>query len=66
MIKKSPVEMERWKLTKATRTLVRLKHSLAADEELNDILPDKLAEFDINLQRGAIKQINIGLALTED
>ena len=58
--------MEKAKLLKATRYLIRLKHSLEADEEINDTLPDTEAEFDINLQRGAIKQINIGLAITEE
>ncbi len=46
MKKKSPQEMERAKVVKATRVLIRLKHSLAADEEINDVLPDTLKEFD--------------------
>ncbi len=66
MNKKSPIEMEKAKLLKATRMLIRLKHSLNADEEINNTLPDKEADFDIAIQRGAIKQINIGLSITED
>lgn len=57
MIKKSPIEMERAKIIKATRTLVRLKHSLAADEEINDILPDRLEEFEKSLQLGELKGV---------
>lgn len=54
MIKKTPIEMERAKIIKVTRSLIRLKHSLAADEELNNVLPDRVAEFDIALQSGQL------------
>lgn len=54
--------MERAKIMKATRTLIRLKHTLAADEELNDVLPDTLAEFDAALTRGELKQLKAGLS----
>ena len=57
MNKKSPVEMERFRIIKINRTLIRLKHSLAADEELNDTLPDKLAEFDNAVQRGELLEL---------
>ncbi len=66
MEKKSVIEMERLKIAKATRALIRLKHSLAADEELNDILPDKLNQFDVSVQQGEIKQLNIGLELLNE
>lgn len=62
MEKKSVIEMERLKIAKATRALIRLKHSLAADEELNSILPDKINEFDLSVQQGEIKQIGIELS----
>lgn len=61
MKKYTPEEMERRRITKAARTLIRLKHSLAADEELNDVLPDTLAEFDAALARGELKQLTAGL-----
>ena len=38
MQKKTAAEMEKSKIMKAARTLIRLKHSLAADEELNETL----------------------------
>lgn len=53
--------MERAKVTKAARTLIRLKHSLAADEEINAILPDTLAEFDEALARNELKGLKAGL-----
>lgn len=62
MRKKSPAEMERQKIIKAARTLIRLKHSIAADEELNNVLPDTLAEFDEALSRGELKELKASLA----
>ena len=46
MKKKSPAEMQRAKVAKTARTLIRLRHSLAADEEINARLPETLEEFD--------------------
>lgn len=57
MYKKSEIEMERAKVLKFTRALVRLKHSWNADVELNNILPDKLQQFDIALQNGELLSI---------
>jgi hypothetical protein len=61
MIRKSQAELERFKITKTIRTLVRLKHSLAADEEINELLPDTLEEFDKALQAGKLMQIEAGI-----
>lgn len=55
--RKSEPEMERARVIKVQRTLIRLKHSLAADEELNEILPDTLSEFDKALAAGKLKEI---------
>ena len=57
----TPAELEKAKIAKATRTLIRLKHSLRADEEINDVLPDTLDEFDEALARGELKQLKAGL-----
>jgi hypothetical protein len=54
--------MERTRITKAARTLIRLKHSLAADEELNEVLPDTLAKFDDALARGELRELKADLA----
>ena len=66
MEKKSPIEMERLKIAKVYRSLIRLKHSVAADEELNDVLPDKINAFDLAVQNGEIKQLSIDLAIIEE
>lgn len=58
MRKKTPAEMERAKVAKTTRTLIRLKHSLKADEEINALLPDTLAEFEESLALGDIKSVD--------
>lgn len=62
MIKKTPIEMERHRMLKVTRALIRLKHSLAADVELNEVLPDRLTEFDIALQQGQLLGLPDGWA----
>jgi len=53
--------MERAKVSKTARTIIRLKHSLAADEEINDVLPDTLAEFDEALGKGELKKLTARL-----
>lgn len=61
MRKKSNAELERAKIAKLTRTLIRLKHSLSADEELNQVLPDALDEFDQGVLEGEIKRVKAEL-----
>lgn len=61
MRKKTDEEMARSKVTKTARTIIRLKHSLAADEEINAVLPDTLAEFDAAIARGELKEIAASL-----
>ena len=39
MYRKSKIEMERAKLLKLYRSMIRAKHALAADEEINETLP---------------------------
>lgn len=62
MRKKSEAEMERARLVKVSRTLIRLKHSLAADQEINDTLPDTVAEFDEAYANGRLKRLQTGLS----
>lgn len=57
MKKKSEIEMEQHRIAKVTRTLIRLKHSLNADEEINAVLPETLEEFNNALQRGELKSL---------
>ncbi len=58
MNQKSDIELERAKVTKITRTLLRLKYSLEFDKALNSILPAQLEEFDAGLQTGELKVVN--------
>ena len=59
MNKKTPVELERAITIKVTRALVRLKYSVLAERELNDILPERLAEFDKAVHTGELKYLPI-------
>lgn len=59
--KKSAIEMERFKIEKIQRTLIRLKHSLAADFEINDVIPDTLSEYNEGLQNGELKALQVEL-----
>lgn len=61
MFKKSEAELEKAAIIKATRTLVRLKHSLAADREINEVLPDRLDQFNNALQSGTLLRLPIRL-----
>jgi hypothetical protein len=62
MARRTDIEMARARTAKITRSLIRLKHSLAADSELNDVLWDTLDKFDAALQSGQLLQMNAGLA----
>lgn len=62
MRKKSDIEMQRARISKVSRTLIRLKHSLAADVEINSTLPDTLAEFDKSIQSGEMLSLTADLA----
>ncbi len=61
MNKKSPAEMQRSRTIKAYRTLIRLRHSLAADEEINELIPDTLAQFDEALSNGELLELEFGV-----
>ena len=53
-IRKTDSELRLAGIVKATRTAIRLKHTLNADRELNDVLPDVEAAFARALQRGEL------------
>lgn len=48
------VEQARKNLAKTVRAAVRLRHSIAADEELNEVLPKALKAFDKAVQHGEL------------
>ena len=64
MQKKSDIEMERARVIKISRTLIRLKHSLQADQEINDTLPQTVLEFDSALQSGELRTLDAKLLET--
>lgn len=52
MNRKTPLELKKAAILKAARASIRLKHSLAADEEINDRLPELEDRIDAALQSG--------------
>jgi len=64
LIHRDKVDQERANLLKVIRTAVRLKHSLNADDELNDVLPRAEAKFNASIQRGVLPDpVNVKKAL---
>lgn len=63
MKRKDRVEMERAKIAKAVRNAVRLKHSLLADEEINERLPAVLEQFDRAIVAGKPFELNVASVL---
>lgn len=53
---KEPAELAKAQMVKAIRSAVRLKHSLAADAELNEVLPEAEAAFDEAVQAGVLPE----------
>lgn len=58
MKKKSPVDMKRERIKKISRTVIRLKHSLKADAEINDRLPDTIEGFDAHVAAGEVVELS--------
>ena len=61
MASKTEIEMARLAIAKVTRAEIRLKHSLLADQELNEVLSQRLQDFDIQLQSGTIPALAMKL-----
>ena len=59
-VRKTPEEMAFAARIKTARTLVRLKHSLDADRELNMLLADMTEDHNLELQTGGLKQLAPG------
>jgi hypothetical protein len=59
MQKKSEIDMARAERSEIIRTITRLKYRLLANRELNDILPDSLNEFELSLQNGELKTLDL-------
>ena len=54
---KDDIELRRAALLKAARSAIRLKHSLAADAELNEVLPELESRFMQYVQRGEVPEV---------
>lgn len=50
--------MEEFKAAKILRTAIRLKHSINADEEINELVPDTIATMREALTRGEQLQLS--------
>lgn len=54
MAKRTKLEQELFKRKKVIRTITRLKHSLAADDEINDLIDAEQKKFEANVQKGVL------------
>lgn len=61
-VRKTPEEMALAARLKVARSIVRLKHSLEADTELNALLSDISESHTKELQTGGMIQLNKGWA----
>mgnify|MGYP000117794596 CR=1 FL=1 len=66
MASRTDIELARDAIKKITRAEIRLRHSLLADRELNEILPQRLMDFDVQLQQGVIPALALKLVSGTD
>lgn len=57
MNQKDDIDLRRSAMLKAARSAVRLRHSLAADAELNEVLPALERDFNQRIQRGELPDV---------
>lgn len=57
MNQKDDIELRRAALLKAARSAIRLRHSIAADEELNERLPEVERRFNALVQAGDLPSV---------
>lgn len=65
MNRKSPEQMAKDRAKKVLRTAIRLKHSLEADEEINNVIPDVVKEMDDAASNGVKKELDVGSVFEE-
>lgn len=65
MAQKSELDLRRAQLLKAVRTMVRLKHAMAADEELNRVLPRIEEQFEKAIRTGKPFELAVHELLAE-
>lgn len=61
MTPKDDIELRKRALFKAARSAVRLRHSLEADAELNDLIPALERIFDSAVSRGTLPEVAVML-----
>jgi hypothetical protein len=57
MTPKDDIELRKRALFKAARSAIRLRHSLEADAELNELLPQLERAFDSAVSRGTLPEV---------
>ena len=57
MTPKDDIALRRAAMLKAARSAVRLRHSLAADAELNEVLPELERKFDASVKNGTLPDV---------
>lgn len=61
MSQRTDIEVARLAIAKVTRAEIRLKYSLLADREINEVLDRRLTEFDLAIQSGIIPSLALRL-----
>lgn len=56
MIERDPAQQKMYEGVRILRAAIRLKHSIAADRELNEVLPEFEKKFIIALQKGQVPE----------
>jgi hypothetical protein len=65
MAGKTEIDMGRTLLFKGVRAIIRLRHSMAADRELNDRLPDVERKYNQAVLKGTQPAVTIQALLLE-
>lgn len=56
---KDDIAVRKAAMLKTARSLVRLKHSIAADAELNSVIPRLEASFDASVNAGVLPETSV-------
>jgi len=62
---KTDIDLARASIAKVTRAEIRLKHSLLADAEINEVLKQRLLDFNKALQDGRLPSVALELVVGE-
>jgi len=57
--RKPDITMELLAIEKAVRSNIRLKHSIAADQEINEKIPEVLRQAEVAIRRGKAFELDI-------